>query len=403
MKKFLLLFALMLLICFPALAQEARDITADCEITLSPGKYKTLDRICDRDWHTIYLSNKMKNPSVTVSAPKETPMYGVYVCFGDKLAPWQVQAKHNGEWVTVYESEGLYAHEFAPLEGERQIRILPMSTKQTTLCIGELFVYSQGDLPSTVQFWQPAPQKADLMVLSAHPDDEVLFFGGAIPYYAGEKQMDVLVVYMTCNMMERRSELLNGLWACGVKTYPVIGDFWDKYSTKVDTIYGAWGKTASQKFIVNLLRQYKPDVVITHDVGGEYGHGAHKTCADLMQKCIPLAANDQKFTDSYNAWGAWEVKKLYLHLYQENAIEMDWDQPLSAFGGKTGYQLAVEAYNWHFSQHDQGQKNKQTGEFEYFTVEPRDSDYSCYRFGLAYTTVGEDVEKNDFFENIPVQ
>lgn len=403
MKKFIPLLLLLLCLCLPALAEEARDMTADCEITLSPGKYKTLDRICDRDWHTIYLSNKMKNPTVTVQAPKGEDMYGVYVCFGDKLAPWQVQAKHDGKWVTVYESEGLYAHEFAPLEGERQIRILPKSTKSTTLCIGELFVYGEGELPSTVQFWQPAPEKADLLLLSAHPDDEMLFFGGTIPYYAGEKGMDVVVVYMTCNLMERRSELLNGLWACGVKTYPVIGDFYDKYATKVDKIYDAWGKSASQKFVVEQLRRFKPDVVLTHDVNGEYGHGAHKTCADLMQKCIATAANPDKFTDTAKAYGTWEVKKLYLHLYKENQIEMDWDQPLAAFNGKTGYEMAQEGYSWHFSQHDQGQKNKQTGEFEYFIVEPRDSDYSCYRFGLVHTTVGEDVEKNDFFENIPVE
>jgi hypothetical protein len=136
---------------------------------------------------------------------------------------------------------------------------------------------------------------------------------------------------------------------------------------------------------VEQLRRFKPEVVVTHDTNGEYGHGAHKTCADLMLKCIPMAAGTAKFTDSLNTYGAWEVKKLYLHLYPENAVEMDWDQPLSAFNGKTSYEMAVEGYNWHFSQHDQGQKNKETGEFEYFIVEPRDSDYSCYRFGLAHT------------------
>jgi len=62
MKKIALLAALicLVLLALPALAQEtgeAPDLTAQCKITLSPGKYKTLDRICDRDWHTIYLSN----------------------------------------------------------------------------------------------------------------------------------------------------------------------------------------------------------------------------------------------------------------------------------------------------------------------------------------------------------
>ena len=74
----------------------------------------------------------MKNPTVTVEGPKDIPMYGVYVCFGDKVTPWKVEAKHGGDWVTVYESEGLYAHEFAPLEGETASRVMPNTTKQTT-------------------------------------------------------------------------------------------------------------------------------------------------------------------------------------------------------------------------------------------------------------------------------
>ena len=221
------------------------------------------------------------------------------------------------------------------------------------------------------------------------------------PYYAGEKGMNVVVAYMTCGTMERRSELLNGLWAMGVRTYPEIGNFWDKYTKKLNTCYDAWGKSATNKYIVNLLRKYQPEVVVTHDVKGEYGHGAHLVCADAMQKCIPLAANPQKYTDSYKVYGAWEVKKLYLHMAKENAIEMDWDQPLSAFDGKTGYEMAVEGYSWHVSQHEAGQKNPETGKYEPFIVEPRESDYSCYRFGLVHSTVGVDVEKNDFFENIP--
>lgn len=402
MKK--LLFLLLLLIlsasAFPALAQEAADVTADCKITLSPGKYKALDRICDRDYHTIYLSNKMKAPSVIIEAPKNTPLQGVYVCFGDKVTPWKVEAKKDGQWVTVFESEGLYAHEYAPVADAMAIRILPQSTKQTTLCIAEVFAYGAGDLPACVQFWGPAPEKVDLLVLSAHPDDEVLFFGGTLPYYAGEQGKQVLVAYMTCNLMERRSELLNGLWTMGVHNYPVIEDFWDKYTTKLDKAYDAWGKANTNKFLVGLLRQYRPDVVVTHDIQGEYGHGGHLVCADAMQKCVGYAADASKYTDSFKAYGTWEVKKLYLHLSKTNPIEMDWDQPLSAFDGRTGYEMAVAGYACHVSQHEAGQKNKDTGKFEYFIVEPRQSDYSCYRFGLVHTTVGLDEEGNDFFEHI---
>ena len=90
----------------------------------------------------------------------------------------------------------------------------------------------------------------------------------------------------------------------------------------------------------------------------------------------------------------------YVALYKENAVVMDWDAPMAAFGGLTGYEVAVNMYAFHTSQQNAGQKNEK-GVFEVFRVEDRESDYSCYRFGLAFSAVGEDVYKNDFFENIP--
>ena len=90
------------------------------------------------------------------------------------------------------------------------------------------------------------------------------------------------------------------------------------------------------------------------------------------------------------------------HYCVEGAIneELIGDQPLSAFDGKTGYEVAEDMYRCHVSQQDAGQKNKKTGKFEKFRVEPRDSDYSCYRFGLAFTAVGPDETGNDFLEHV---
>ena len=402
---FLAVLLLSLLLCLPALADEARDITDQCRISVAPQSYK-VDRITDRDYATPNLTEKQRNPTITVTSAE--PMFGVYVCFGTALNPWQIEARHGGVWETVYESQGLYAHEYAPLPGgETEIRFKPVVTKNVIFNITELFAFSDGEIPDWVQIWHPAPEKADLLVLAGHPDDEILFFGGCIPTYAGERQMNVVVAYLTCGTNSkgtemRRSELLNGLWAMGVRTYPVFGGFWDGYSKTLAKAYDNWGKSAVNKWIVSLLRQYKPEVVVTHDTKGEYGHGAHQVCADAMLNCIKTAADESKYTDSTKAFGTWELKKLYLHLYKDGALEMDWDQPLSAFGGRTGFEVAEEAYQLHVSQKDAAQKNPDTGKYELFVVEPRDSKYSCYRFGLAYSAVGPDVEKNDFFEHIPV-
>ena len=404
----LLLLLLLLLLCaVPALAEEAADITDQCKFSASPGKFK-LTRMYDRDYRTAFMSDKQKNPYVELTAPKGSPVYSLYVCFAHKtLTPWELQAKQGGKWVPVYQSSGSYAHEYVVLDQpETALRVKPVSDKSVQLIVNEIFAFGPGEAPAFVQTWQPTPEKADLMVIAAHPDDEILFFGGAIPTYAVEKGMNVVVVYMTNGttkdgITSRRSELLNGLWEMGVRSYPVVNNFDDLYSSKLEKGYEVWGKTKTHQFITQMYRQYKPEVVITHDVNGEYGHGAHRVCADAAQHCIASAADPNVYADTAAQYGTWEVKKLYLHIFKQDIIEMDWDQPLSALDGRTGYQAALDAYQWHVSQHEAGQKNAKTGKFEYFTVEPRESDYSSYRFGLAYSAVGPDVEKNDFFENIP--
>ena len=401
MKKYVF-FLLLILLLIPAFAlgQEAADLTAQCEITATKGKYRTnIDRLRDRHFGKEYVSNKEKAPYVELKAPAGQPIYGLYVCFGGPMTPWKIEAKRGGGWETVFQSDGRYVHEYAPLNGEKDVRVVPVAEKKVALTINELYAFGEGEVPAFVQRWEPTPEKADLMVLSGHPDDEILFFGGAIPTYAGEKKMNVVVVYMTPCTMERRSELLNGLWEMGVRTYPVIGSFEDSYSNKLKAGYERWKKTKVDQFLVGLLRQYKPEVVLTHDVNGEYGHGAHRVCADAMQRCVITAADAGQFADSASAYGVWQVKKLYLHVYPENPIEMDWDQPLSAFDGRTGYEVAADAYKLHASQ--EGKGYKKNGKRVPFVVEPRDSAFSCYRFGLAYTAVGPDVQGNDFFENIP--
>lgn len=404
MKKLLPCLALLLLcllfpVCVGAFAEEAAELTAACDVTSSGSKYK-ITQLTDASYRSQWVSDKKKSPYVQFKTPKGEKACGVYVCFGDKPFEWAVQAKKDGQWTTVAQGAGKYAHEYLELDGLTEFRIRPVSEKSMAMTLLDIRVFGEGEVPAWVNRWQDAPGKVDLLVLSAHPDDEFLFYGGTIPYYAAERDMDVVVAYMTCNTMQRRSELLDALWLSGVRLYPDIGNFWDKYAKSLATEYDAWGKNKTNTRIVELFRKYKPDVVVTHDVKGEYGHGGHLVCADAVMNCIPLSGNASKFSASAKQYGVWDVKKVYLHLYKEGAIEMDWDQPLDAFDGMTGFEIAQAAYKCYESQQEAGQKNKTTGKFEYFAVEPRDSDYSCYRFGLTYSAVGADVAGNDFFENI---
>ncbi|MCQ2552597.1 MAG: hypothetical protein MJ148_04585, partial [Clostridia bacterium] len=95
--------------------------------------------------------------------------------------------------------------------------------------------------PSRVQVWDEPCKEADVLLLSTHADDEHIFFGGIIPYYAGELELPVQVAYYTnywngANVREH--EKLDGLCTVGVKNYPINGDFDDIYATSLACLGG---------------------------------------------------------------------------------------------------------------------------------------------------------------------
>lgn len=392
MKKWLIaLLTLLALSLSVAFAAEANDITEDCKFKVcSSGRKYTL--MTDKKYTSYWESNKIKTPWIAITAPEGKPIAGLYVCFGNMPESWEIQTSDDGkDWFTAVPGDTRFLHAYVALPQPAQhVRLAVTSEKKTALRINDLFVLSEGDLPDWVQVWQPTEEKADILFLSTHPDDELIFFGGAIPTYAVEQQRKVVVAYFTRSNTTRSSELLNGLWHMGVRTYPVIGNFKDSYAKSLKAAYkSAGGKGKVNEWIVGLYRQYKPEVVVTQDTNGEYGHKQHMMIADAAQNCIALAANEDEFTASTIAYGTWQVKKLYLHLYPENQITFDWTVPLKSMNGATGIELAEEAYTLHKTQASSGMSVTETG-----------TKYDNRVFGLAFTTVSEDVRKDDFLENI---
>lgn len=392
MKKWLIaLLTLLALSLSVAFAAEANDITEDCKFKVcSSGRKYTL--MTDKKYTSYWESNKIKTPWIAITAPEDKPIAGLYVCFGNMPESWEIQTSDDGkDWFTAVPGDTRFLHAYVALPQPAQhVRLAVTSEKKTALRINDLFVLSEGDLPDWVQVWQPTEEKADILFLSTHPDDELIFFGGAIPTYAVEQQRKVVVAYFSRSNTTRSSELLNGLWHMGVRTYPVIGNFKDSYAKNLKAAYKtAGGKGKVNEWIVGLYRQYKPEVVVTQDTNGEYGHKQHMMIADAAQNCIALAANEDEFTASTIAYGTWQVKKLYLHLYPENQITFDWTVPLKSMNGATGIELAEEAYTLHKTQASSGMSVTETG-----------TKYDNRVFGLAFTTVGEDVRKDDFLENI---
>ncbi len=145
---------------------------------------------------------------------------------------------------------------------------------------------------------------------------------------------------------------------------------------------------------VELIRRFKPGVVVGHDREGEYGHGAHRLNALCIEQAVPPAADPEAYPESAERWGVWDTPKLYLHFAEENEIWIDVDTPLDHFGGRTAYEVAWAAMMYHETQLQYKHRpTKDTDEFEFRR-------YDCRRFGLVHSTEGPDTG-NDIMENVP--
>ena len=284
---------------------------------------------------------------------------------------------------------GFYADAVQLPPGARQV-VLSMTGKDNW--VRNLCVYDANHPDNAVQQWQPVPEKLDLLVFSPHQDDELLFFGGTIPY-ACWKGADMAVVYMANCGRERYEEALDGLWTAGLRNHPIFMNWSDQRVKNLEVALQVWqwNGVDPQQEVVRLIRKYKPEVIVGPDLEGEYGHMQHRLTARLIAGAIPLAMDESYDPESVREYGTWEVKKVYLHLYPENRIEMDWDQPFSPDSPISPIFLAKEAYDKHRSQQGSWSMNRQAKTFDNKI------------FGLYYTAVGPDEAKNDFFEHINLQ
>lgn len=257
--------------------------------------------------------------------------------------------------------------------------------------LAEIYLFDSDNFPEFVQKWEQPCEQADIVVLSTHADDEYLMFGGTIPYYAKELGLNVQILYTTTHFHQqpRPHELLNALWHAGVKNYPVFGvvaDTW--FISSIEEAKQHFDFDTVREWLVEQIRRFKPSVLVTHDIDGEYGHGAHKMSAQLTMEAVELTANAGEYPESAEKYGVWDVPKTYLHFWKENAIEMDWEIPLESFGGISAKEAAQECFEFHKSQ----------------TIYPQlyvgyQAYYDCRQFGLYRTLVGVD-EKADFMDHI---
>lgn len=199
-----------------------------------------------------------------------------------------------------------------------------------------------GDLSYVVADWLSPVNPHTIMVVSCHPDDEGIFFGGALAYYSQTLKVPTVHISMTSGDRGRppevrEEELINAdtvyfgraiTASIGLPPDTTADLFFPRFkcilTTSVDKVFDGWndgiadngdavqGKQKAIDTIATYIRIFRPEVIITHDFEGEYGHYEHKATAIAVADSYDRAA-DVAYVDG-NA--PWQAMKLYIHQSQ---------------------------------------------------------------------------------------
>jgi N-acetyl-1-D-myo-inositol-2-amino-2-deoxy-alpha-D-glucopyranoside deacetylase len=163
-----------------------------------------------------------------------------------------------------------------------------------------------------------------LLCVHPHPDDETIACGGVLARYTAEGGR---VMVVTCTAGEegenlsgidlgddemvsvRRRELAAALEALGVEEHEFLGyrdsGMADTDANRHPEAFAAADTDEAARRLADVILRFRPDVVVSDDAKGSYGHPDHVKAHEVTVRAVELAA----------AAGddAWRVRKRYVH------------------------------------------------------------------------------------------
>ena len=169
-----------------------------------------------------------------------------------------------------------------------------------------------------------------LMIVHAHPDDEVIGSGGTFAHYAKEGVQTVLVTATLGEEGEivvkeidtpenharlaeiRREELRRATDILGIGHQEFLGyrdsGMDGRESNAHPECFHCADPDEATERLVRLVRAYRPQVLISYNAHGGYGHPDHIACYRATQEAFEAAADPARYPE---AGPAWAVAKLY--------------------------------------------------------------------------------------------
>ncbi|MCB9257775.1 MAG: PIG-L family deacetylase [Ignavibacteriales bacterium] len=225
--------------------------------------------------------------------------------------------------------------------------------------------FAQSNLYSSSEIYQSLKKLnvlGSVLYIAAHPDDEntaVLAFmskgqltktaylsltrGDGGQNLLGNEQGDLLGVIRT-------EELLSARRIDGAEQFFSRAiDF--GYSKTTEETLKNWDKELLLGDVVKVIRQFRPDVILTRFSKTQGGHGHHLTSAILAEEAFYAAADPNRFQEQLKELEPWQAKRLYWNTWSpsEKAIAIDIGE-YSKILGKSYNELSAESRSMHKSQ-----------------------------------------------------
>ena len=367
-------------LCALASDGEAADLTKRC--TLDAGSYKSAPtRILSRNMDHYQVFDA--NTSFSFSWKDDVP--AAQLCVQWHVFPEQVTVSQydGGDELLCSETLRELPETITPLQsGTRRVVV---TAGEQGMEVYYCRVYGEGEPSDPFHTWIDTPEKLDYLLISTHPDDDVIYLGSVVPTYGAEQGYVGTIAYVTCRRRERMTEAEDGAWAMGLRYRPLFLGFPDVARNAPQEEKDEFRYEDVLSEIVRLYRRYRPAVVFAQDKNGEYGHWQHKLTSAASVEAASLAADPSYDPESAAQYGTWQVQKVFLHMYEENHITIDAHTPLTFFGGDDAYQVARKAFQKHKSQKDIG-----------YAVTRDRGEFAFNQFGMAFgaVEVGTDVFDN---------
>ena len=204
----------------------------------------------------------------------------------------------------------------------------------------------------------PGPAQRTLLAVHAHPDDECIGTGGVLARYAAEGARTVLV---TCtdgavgeisdpslatpeNLAEVRDRELaeaarilrvGRLVKLGYRDSGMAGTDANRHPASFQQ--ASFDEAVER--VVRVMREERPQVVITYDERGGYGHPDHIRAHQVAVAAFEAAGDERRFP---SAGPAWAPKKLYYTVFPRSGMARFVERLRSA-GIDVPFERQVEA------------------------------------------------------------